>query len=47
MNGRNKYWREARWDKNQPARLEHIKEKRLKNTAKPTQGTEQPIKKEE
>lgn len=30
MNGRNKYWREARWDKNQPARLAHIKEKRLK-----------------
>ena len=23
MNGRNKYWREARWDKNQPARLAH------------------------
>ena len=30
MNGRNKYWREARWDKNQPARLAHIKEKRSK-----------------
>lgn len=31
MNGCNKYWREARWDKNQPARLAHIKEKRLKH----------------
>nr|DAF40233.1 MAG TPA: hypothetical protein [Caudoviricetes sp.] len=30
MNGRNKYWREARWDKNQPSRLAHIKEKRSK-----------------
>ena len=30
MNGRNKYWREARWDKNQPARRAHIKEKRSK-----------------
>lgn len=30
MNGRNKYWREARWDKNQPERLAHIKEKRSK-----------------
>ena len=30
MNGRNKYWREARWDKNQPARLAHIKENRSK-----------------
>ena len=24
MNGRNKYWREARWDKRQPERLAHI-----------------------
>ena len=24
MNGRNKYWREARWDKNQPARLDGL-----------------------
>lgn len=31
MNGRNKYWREAHWDKNQPARLAHIKEKRSKH----------------
>lgn len=33
MNGRNKYWREARWDKRQPERLAHIKEKRWKKEA--------------
>lgn len=27
----NKRWFEQRWDKNQPARLAHIKEKRLKH----------------
>ena len=43
MNGRNKYWREARWDKNQPARLAHIKEKRSKSMMKVVQGTFQQI----
>lgn len=43
MNGRNKYWREARWDKNQPERLAHIKEKRSKSMMKVVQGTFQQI----
>ena len=28
MNGRNKRWLEQRWDKRQPARLEHLKAKK-------------------
>ena len=39
MNGRNKYWREARWDKNQPARLAHIKKRGRKSMMKVVQGT--------
>lgn len=47
MNGRNKRWLEQRWDAKQPARLAHIKEKRLKNTAKPARDAAPPTKKEE
>ena len=34
MNSRNKRWLEQRWDKRQPDRLEHIRQKKLERMKK-------------